>query len=334
MKKIILSSLVCASMMLAADNGYKYEITPLIGGTYTEGNMNLDRNYANAGLSVGANLEDSMFDQVEIGFLQSVEDVDYRNSTRDTGVTRFFTNLVKEYSLTENSAIYALIGAGIELYEDEAFDNENGLFGNYGVGYKYTLDNGMALKADLRHLIETDHGDNNLLYTVGLAIPFGKKAMAPAPMPEPAPVKKMAPKDTDGDGVYDNMDKCPNTPMGAKVDVNGCAVLVDLKINFDTNSAVVKPQYDNKVKAFANYMKDNKTVKATIEAHTDSRASDAYNQKLSERRAASTVQALENLQVDISRLKAKGYGESQPIASNETEEGRAANRRVQARIER
>ncbi len=333
MKKIILSSLVCASMMFAANSEYKYEVTPLVGGAYTEGNLNLDRDYTNAGLSVAANLDDSMFDQVELGFLKTIGELDYKGSTEDTELTRFFTNVIKEYSLSGNSSLYGLVGAGIELFGNELFEQDTGLFGNYGVGYKYTFDNGMAFKFDLRHLIETDHGDNTLLYTAGLAIPFGKKAVAAAPMPEPIPVLDV-PKDSDRDGVYDDMDKCPNTPAGAKVDADGCAVLVDLKINFDTNSAVIKPQYNEKVEAFANYMKDNKNVKATIEAHTDSRASDAYNQKLSERRAASTVQALEDLQIDVSRLSSKGYGESQPIATNETAEGRAANRRVQARIER
>lgn len=329
MKKILLSSLVCASMMFAANSEYKYEVTPMIGGVYTEGNLGLDRDYAAAGLSIAKNLDDSMFDQVELGFLTS-EEIDYKNSNDETSVTRFFANVVKDYELSSKHALYALVGVGYEHFSTELDNNENGLFGNYGVGYKYTFDNGLALKTDLRHLIETDHGDNTLLYTLGLAIPFGKKAVMPAPA---APVK-MAPKDSDNDGVYDNVDKCPNTPAGAKVDADGCAIMVDLNINFDTNSAVVKPQYNERVEAFANYLKDNKNVKATIEAHTDSRGSEAYNKKLSERRAASTVQALEDLQIDVSRLKAVGYGESNPIASNDTAEGRAENRRVQAKIER
>ena len=73
----------------------------------------------------------------------------------------------------------------------------------------------MALKADIRHLIETDHGDNNLLYTVGLSIPFGKKA-SPATatietievIKEPKPIIIM---DSDNDGVIDRLDQCPNT---------------------------------------------------------------------------------------------------------------------------
>ena len=331
MKKLLLSSLICATALFAQNN-YQYEITPMIGGAVTEGNMDMDRNYANFGLSIAENLDDSMFDQVELGFLRSVADVDYDGNNGDTGITRVFTNLIKEYELSAKSSLYALVGAGIEIFDHEKLGNEDGLFGNYGVGYKYTLDNDMALKFDVRHLIETDHGDNNLLYTIGLAIPFGKKAPS---IPEIVPVDvKMTPKDTDGDGIYDSVDRCPNTPAKAKVDTYGCAVMVDLNINFDTDSAKIKPQYNDEITAFANYMKDNQDVSATIEAHTDSRGSEAYNQKLSERRAASTLKALKAKNVEDTRLKSVGYGETKPMVPNTTSENMSKNRRVHAIINR
>lgn len=358
MKKILLSTALCASMMFAANSDYKYEITPMIGGVYTEGNLDLDRNYANAGLSLGFNLDESMFDQVELGFLRSFEDVEYENMNRDTGVTRVFTNVIKEYGLSSSTSLYALLGAGLEFFDDEAYGNENGLFGNYGIGIKYQLTDSLALKADLRHLIETDNGDNNLLYTVGLAIPFGKKA-APAPMPEKEEPKPMdsdndgvidsldqcpnsAPGvrvdskgceiDSDMDGVVDSKDRCPNTPKGNIVDADGCSLKVDLNINFKTDSAVISNEYNSRIKKFADFMKAFPQVKGKIEAHTDSIGSDTYNQKLSERRAASAVKAIEALGIEASRLNSVGYGEMNPKASNETAEGRAMNRRVEGSI--
>lgn len=336
MKKILLSSVVCASMMFAASD-YKYEITPMVGGVYTEGNLDLDRNYANGGLAIGFNQFDSIIDQVELGFLRSTEDVDYTNGT-DTGVTRVFTNLVKEYALTSDFSLYSLIGAGVEFFDDENFDNENGLFGNYGAGIKYKIADQFALKFDVRHLIEVDNGDNNLLYNLGFAMPFGEVAKpapvveAPAPVIEvPAPVVE-TPKDSDNDGVLDTLDKCPNTMVGASVDNTGCMTLVNLNINFDTDSAVIKDSYNSRIVEFANMMKNNTNLKATIEAHTDSVGSNKYNQKLSERRATSTVEALKALDVDSSRLTAIGYGETKPVATNKTAEGRAENRRVTAVI--
>ena len=335
MKKILLSSLACASLVLAANSDYKYEITPLIGGGLGEGNHSLERNYANAGLALGFNQsEDSLIDQFELGFLRTVQDVDGKNSVRnqDTSITRVFGNLVKDYGLTTDLSLYALAGLGVEFFDNELTKHQkDGLFGNYGVGLKYQLTDAMALKFDLRHLISAQNGDSTLLYNFGLAIPFGEKAAKVAPVAAPAPVAaKAAPKDSDGDGVIDELDKCPDTMRGAKVDSVGCITLVNLNVNFDTNKSDIKDIYSTRIHEFANVMNVDKRLKADIEGHTDSVGSDAYNQKLSERRAASVVKALTELGVEKSRLKAVGYGESKPIASNETVEGKAENRRVHA----
>ena len=338
MKKILLSTIACATMVLAANSDYKYEITPLIGGVVTEGNLGLERNYANAGLSLGFNQFDSMIDQVELGFLRSIKDVNYKDgSDKDTGITRIFTNLIKEYSVAENTSLYALVGAGVEIFDNELHGNKNGLYGNYGAGVKYQIADQFALKFDVRHLIEVDHGDNNLLYTLGFAVPFGEVSK-PAPVveapvvaaPVVVPAPKAAPKDTDGDGVIDALDQCPDTMKGAKVDSVGFMTLINLNINFDTNKSDIKDSYNSRIAEFAKMMNANPKLKATIGAHTDSVGSDAYNQKLSERRAASTVNALKALKVDAARIKAVGYGETKPTASNATAEGRAENRRVEA----
>ena len=333
MKKILLSSLACASLVLAANSDYKYEITPLIGGGLGEGNHSLERNYANAGLALGFNQsEDSLIDQFELGFLRTVQDVDGKNAVRnqDTSITRVFGNLVKDYGLTTDLSLYALAGLGVEFFDNELTKHQkDGLFGNYGVGLKYQLTDAMALKFDLRHLISAQNGDSTLLYNFGLAIPFGEKAAKVAPVAAPV-AAKAAPKDSDGDGVIDELDKCPDTMRGAKVDSVGCITLVNLNVNFDTNKSDIKDIYSTRIHEFANVMNVDKRLKADIEGHTDSVGSDAYNQKLSERRAASVVKALTELGVEKSRLKAVGYGESKPIASNETEEGKAENRRVHA----
>ena len=337
MKKILLSSLACASLVLAANSDYKYEITPLIGGGLGEGNHSLERNYANAGLALGFNQsEDSLIDQFELGFLRTVQDVDGKNSVRnqDTSITRVFGNLVKDYGLTTDLSLYALAGLGVEFFDNELTKHQkDGLFGNYGVGLKYQLTDAMALKFDLRHLISAQNGDSTLLYNFGLAIPFGEKAAKVAPVAVAAPVAaKAAPKDSDADGVIDELDKCPDTMRGSKVDTVGCMTLVNLNINFDTAKADIKDSYNSRIAEFAKVMNTDKNLKANIEAHTDSVGSVPYNQKLSERRAASAVKALTDLGVEKSRLKAVGYGKTRPIASNETAEGRAENRRVQAVI--
>lgn len=337
MKKVILSTLACVSLALATNSDYKYEITPLIGGALTEGNLNLEKNYANVGLALGFNQKDSLISQFELGVLRTLEDVKGRDTLKNenTGITRLFGNVVKDFPLSSNVSAYALAGLGVELFDKEIGRHKDGLFGNYGLGLKYQVAEILALKFDARHIIEFDKGDNTLLYTLGFAIPFGKEAPKVAPVvvetPKVAeePVKK-APLDSDGDGVIDELDQCPDTMKGAKVDSVGCITLVNLDIHFDTDKSDIKNMYNPRIEEFAKIMKMDKRLKANIEAHTDSVGRDAYNQKLSERRAASAVKALTDLGVDKDRIKAVGYGEKRPVATNDTAEGRAENRRVEA----
>ncbi|NQY94375.1 MAG: OmpA family protein, partial [Campylobacteraceae bacterium] len=234
------------------------------------------------------------------------------------------------------------------------------------------LSESVSLKTDVRHLINFE-GDHNLLYTLGLGISFGEKAKAipvkkeiikeeilieeivkeePIVLdddkdgvinskdkcpttPRGARVNKYGCElDDDKDGVVNSKDKCPDTITGAIVDNTGCAVTVNLHINFDTDSSIIKNTYENKIEEFVSFLKKYPSVKAKIEAHTDATGSQNYNKKLSQRRANSAVKALLDLDIDESRLEAIGYGELKPIKSNKTKEGRASNRRVEAVIKK
>jgi OOP family OmpA-OmpF porin len=155
----------------------------------------------------------------------------------------------------------------------------------------------------------------------------------------PAPMKKMVDLDSDGDGVPDSLDQCPNTPKGIKVDRVGCPfpipekVSITLLVEFDFDKAVVKPQYHGDLQKVANFLKAYPDTTAELEGHTDSIGSDEYNMKLSQRRAASVKKYLvEKLGIDAARLSSVGYGESRPVASNKTDEGRQKNRRVVANV--
>ncbi|MDX1592604.1 MAG: OmpA family protein [Gammaproteobacteria bacterium] len=158
---------------------------------------------------------------------------------------------------------------------------------------------------------------------------------APVPKAEPAP---MPPADTDGDGVPDSRDNCPNTPKGTKVDANGCPEMMapermELKVLFDFDSAQIRPQYHAALGDVSAFMKKHKSAVATLEGHTDSIGTNQYNQGLSERRANSVRDYLvKNEGIAADRIKTVGYGESRPVATNETREGRQKNRRVIAVI--
>jgi OOP family OmpA-OmpF porin len=146
-------------------------------------------------------------------------------------------------------------------------------------------------------------------------------------------------KDSDGDGVLDSADQCPNTPAGALIDMNGCQkelekeVSVELKINFANDSDVITAQYNAELQRVADFMRQYAGTQVQIEGHTDSVGRAAYNQALSERRAQSVAKALtERFGIDASRISSVGYGETRPVADNDTADGRLANRRVVAVI--
>ena len=137
--------------------------------------------------------------------------------------------------------------------------------------------------------------------------------------------------DADGDGVPDSMDKCPNTPKGALVDYRGCWV-VAYGTFFDFDKAVVKEQYLPHLQREAEVLKANPELIVSIDGHTDAVGSHEYNTKLGERRALAIRAILVKLGVEESRLKYKSYGETMPIGDNNTEEGRAQNRRVELTV--
>jgi outer membrane protein OmpA-like peptidoglycan-associated protein len=102
---------------------------------------------------------------------------------------------------------------------------------------------------------------------------------------------------------------------------------------FDVNSASIKPGFHTTMNNLADVVVRYGKTTLTVVGHTDSTGSDQYNQRLSEQRAVSVVQYLESKNVDGMRLATAGKGESQPIASNDTEAGRQANRRVEIYVE-
>jgi OmpA-OmpF porin, OOP family len=116
-------------------------------------------------------------------------------------------------------------------------------------------------------------------------------------------------------------------------DCPNCLVTIALNVEFDTDKAIVKEKYNSEIKKVADFMKMYPKTTAVIEGHTDNVYTPAYNQKLSEARANSVrLYLISHFGVKASRLSSVGYGQTKPIASNSTEEGRQKNRRVQAVI--
>jgi len=148
----------------------------------------------------------------------------------------------------------------------------------------------------------------------------------PAPKPVPKPVAM--PMDSDKDGVPDNLDQCPNTPMGATVDARGCWTYAAVVL-FDINSAEVKSESYPMLNDAVLIMKKNPDLTVEIDGHTDNTGTAAYNMTLSEKRAEAIKDHLVTRGIDPKRLTTKGFGFTKPAASNDTKAGRAKNRRVE-----
>jgi OOP family OmpA-OmpF porin len=152
-------------------------------------------------------------------------------------------------------------------------------------------------------------------------------------------------KDSDGDGVADQFDKCPNTPAGTVVDGSGCPIVfpkVDTSM-FEKKSASagtaysnIQFEFDSSVLRTSSYpvldatSADLRTSGSSVEVDgfASSEGTAAHNLSLSKDRANSVKTYLVNSGVDAKKVKVKAFGETRPIADNSTEEGRVLNRRV------
>jgi OOP family OmpA-OmpF porin len=333
MKKIVLSAIIAANVLAA--NDYSYEITPMIGYVNTKDHVDIE-NHGVVGVGVARNLDSKyLLDKLELGLLQS-GNADYENSSKDTKVTLLSLNAIEEYTITERFKLYALAGLGYERISNSEFNNESDPFFNYGVGAAYSITNELSLKLDARHELKFD-GDKNIIYTLGLAIPFGQKASKQVEVVATPKVVKAVVLDSDQDGIANSLDKCPTTVAGVSVDKDGCEVLsapADLGIVFETNSAKIKKSDLYKFEKYVNYLSRVPEAKILLEAHTDSVGDANYNLELSQKRANSTKSQLVSMGVDEDRINAVGYGETKPLVANDTVENKAKNRRVTAQIEK
>ena len=274
------------------------------------------------------------------------------------------------YYFSKDGTVQPYVGAGIGHAEFDSPDanldgGETQL--NLGGGLRFNFSEAWSARWDLRGVYGIDENDTDMMTTLGISYAFGGESKS-EPKQEPV-VMAAAPVDSDGDGVVDADDKCPGTAAGVAVDATGCPLdsdgdgvtddkdqcpeteagatvdekgcvgkvqtvtveSIELKINFPTNSDVIQAQYDSELKKVADFLNKHTDLEVEIEGYTDSQGSAAYNKALSQKRADSVKRELtKRFGVAAERITAVGYGEENPIASNETAEGRKQNRRVVA----
>jgi OOP family OmpA-OmpF porin len=358
MKAAILGGLMAASMMastaMAAD---AYDDT---GAWYVIPEVQYDildhkREAGNQGLvsfGVGNNIAPNLALEAAISYGSfSLKGADARDKLK-TGTLDLL------YKFLPTSPVRPFLLAGVGAVGDKigGFDEHGALVVEAGGGILFGLGDQtgstrLHLRTDVRYRKEFIQGapfiPNNpgdVILGLGLQVMFGAPTAPPPPMPKAAPVvieeppppppPPPAPLDSDGDGVPDSIDRCPNTPKGDVVDAYGCTIKDEIRlpgVTFAVNSAELTPESDQVLMYAVETLKSHPNFVIEVDGHTDSTGSDKLNLSLSQRRAESVEAYLKSHGV-TNTLTAKGFGKTRPIEDNKTAEGRLANRRVTLRI--
>ena len=345
---VLAASLMVCSASMAENRADAWSITPFIGGYHFNSDTRLDKALI-GGVRIGYNLTKAWGLE---GLVHYGQDNNYytvyeprpqRFVGYDDDASIISYRLEALYNFMPDKKFVPFIAAGIggrnvNYNSDNTYDEDSTkhLVLGYGVGFKFFFAEDWALRGDVRHLFLPNDKLHNLEYTLGISYFFGgKKPAIPEPAPAPAPVVEAAPAPVYEEPAPTGL-KCTDTPDDLMVDKDGCPIKVTVNMNvlFDFDKSDIKPKYHDELKRVSDYMEAYPWETAVLEGHTDSRGTEEYNIKLSQRRVNSIKKYLvEKLGISADRLTAVGYGKSRPIATNDTDEGRQLNRRVQAVME-
>jgi OmpA-OmpF porin, OOP family len=326
-------------------------ITPSLGGYKVDGGLH----YASGmdwGIGAGLYLSD------ELGSEFNFNSVDSNRGGHSGRILLYRFDLLFHLTglISDKTVPYASLGAGFTSYKNKGLGNQKDydFIFDPGFGLKHYLSKNLALRGDARYILDFTGNDlhHNLLYNAGLTFEFGledKEPATPAPDEPVVPlVEEICPsgpdgcvekdwckKDSDGDGVSDCIDKCPDTPKGIKVDANGCppaaeqGAIIFRNILFDFDKSNINPDSFAVLDEIVEYLATNKGVKMEIQGHTDNKGTAEYNMKLSYKRADSVRKYIVGKGITPDRLKVSGFGFSKPVVPNDSDENRARNRRVE-----
>ncbi|MGE8540208.1 MAG: outer membrane protein Omp38 [Acinetobacter sp.] len=334
MSRIALAMLVAAPLA-AANAGVT--VTPLmLGYTFQDSEHNNSR----GNLTEGPELQDDLFVGAALGveltpwlgfeaeYNQVKGDVDPLDSEyKQTQINGNFYATSDLITKNYDSKIkpYVLLGAGHYKYDLDSLAGrdvagaaprgykEEGTLGNAGLGAFWRLNDALSLRTEARATYNIDEDFWNYTALAGLNVVLGGHLKPAAPVVEVAPVAPapVAP-----------------APQELTEDLN-----MELRVFFDTNKSNIKDQYKPEIAKVAEKLVEYPNATARIEGHTDNTGPRALNERLSLARANSVKSSLVNeYNVDPARLSTQGFAWDQPIADNNTKEGRAMNRRVFATI--
>ncbi|MEE4249142.1 MAG: OmpA family protein [Alcanivoracaceae bacterium] len=283
-----------------------------------------------------------------------LEEGDLGNATGagDFSFTHYFISARHHYRAKELFGFEPYTGAAIGHQEIEDSEDTLGAFElglQRGLGKRFILD----LGARPAYSFDNERWDGQVYAAINLVIGAstgGSDSIAEviernaeqgnpteADMASQAVSALAAQVDGDSDGIVDALDKCLDTKPGAKVDDSGCNIVMKediretLYVQFTTGGSAVSEASIDEIGRVAQRMIEYPDAQLVIEGHTDSSGSADLNRRLSQQRADAVKQILtERFSVDSARIEAVGRGEDAPAFTNDTAEGRAKNRRVEA----
>ncbi|TQV86683.1 OmpA family protein [Aliikangiella coralliicola] len=268
-----------------------------------------------------------------------VSDVDYLN-----------INSKYRFNGDKNNGWYVNFGIGQFQFEGSTVFPSNELELNVGGGYDFHLNRNLFISLNTQAIFPQNRKNTDWSTSISLNYFFGEESVektlsdsfslehSQAEKNKPiTDSKSEKPLDSDHDGIDNNQDQCPETPYHFMVDQNGCTkYVIDrqsivLNIQFDSDSILVKEEYYDDIESLARFMKQHQTINVTIEGHTDNVGAKNYNRRLSSQRANQVAKILNrDFGITLKKINSIGYGETKPVATNLSDEGRSQNRRVQA----
>lgn len=295
-------------------------------------------------------------DQWSIQGWWSEADMDFEAGGGDAEFTHYFISARHHYQDSEWLGFEPYSGAAVGQLEIDGNEETLGAFEmglqrglskafvlDLGVRPSYSFDNERwdgEVYAALNFVIgssSSDSSDSNRQPAEVVERAAEQTEKKESQLAEQAKAAVAAVVDSDGDGVADSVDKCADTSAGAKVDESGCNVVLTediretLYVQFSTGGSAVAESSMADIARVAARMREFPDVQLLLEGHTDSSGGADLNRRLSQQRAEAVKQVLvESFSIDGGRIDAVGRGEDAPAFSNDTAEGRARNRRVEA----
>ena len=291
------------SMSLSADDASQWLVTPTVGYQWIDNARGVD-DATVKGIGLEYQYNNNL--ATEIKYLTT--DPDVLSGAGDVDYDQYIIEGLYYFDGYQQARPYILAGIGHGKFDFDRIgprsDQEETQL-HLGAGLRQWVNDRLSVRADFRIINSIDETDVDRMLSVGISYAFGKRSSGPQPVaaaPAPQAVAAAAPPprpvDSDRDGVMDDVDQCPNTVAGARVDAQGCALklttteTISMNVQFDNNSSVVKSEFLPEIEKVAVFMKEYPTVNGDIEGHTDSTGTEEYNQFMSQRRADAVRQVL------------------------------------------